>query len=374
MARNGRAAPTRNRMLDFRMVGPSDAVRACRVTGRSDLASGWPSARPDPILRRVAPVLFVSDEVEAEFGPRLGAVAPGYTRFASRVGGPEPDLSAIELLYFSGDIFPARAREFAVAALKAPNLRWLHTFSAGVDDPFFGVLRERGVRLSTSSGAHAVPIAQTVILYLLALSRDLPGWLGDQAARRWNPRAIRDLQGLHVGVLGLGPIGTEVARLSTALGMRVTGVRRAPQGDESCETVALSALDGLLPQLDALVVALPLCDQTRGLIDSRRLALLPPGALFVNVGRGPIVDEPALIDALGSGRLGGAGLDVFAEEPLASTSPLWTLPNVIVTPHSSGNCPENQLRATEIFLENLDRYTRGEPLRNEVGATPGAAL
>lgn len=344
------------------------------IRSGSDLASGWPSGWTDPILGAVAPVLFVSDGVEAAFGSRLGAVASGYTRFASRAGGPEPDLPAIEILYFSGDIFPARAREFAVAALKAPNLRWLHTFSAGVDDPFFAALRERGVRLSTSSGAHAVPIAQTVILYLLALSRDLPGWLVDQAARRWNPRTIRDLQGLRVGVLGLGPIGCEVARLSRSLGMRVTGVRRTPRGDEPCETVALSDLDDLLPQVDALVVALPLGDETRGLIDARRLALLPPGALFVNVGRGPIVDEPALIEALRAGRLGGAGLDVFAEEPLSPTSALWSLPNVIVTPHSSGNCPENQLRATEIFLENLDRYTRGEPLRNEVGAKPGAAL
>lgn len=317
----------------------------------------------------MAGVLFVSDAVEAEFGPRLSAVAPGVERFVSRPGGPEPDFSTLESIYFSGDIFPDRAREFAIAAVKAPRLRWLHTFSAGVDDPFFGALRARGVRLSTSSGAHAVPIAQTVILYLLALSRDLPGWLDDQRAARWHPRAIRDLQGLLVGVLGLGPIGCEVARLCAALGMRVTGVRRRPRGDEPCHTVGLSELDALLPGLDVLVVALPLSDETRGLIDRNRLSRLAPGALFVNVGRGAIVDEPALIDALRSGQLGGAGLDVFAEEPLPGASPLWHLPNVIVTPHSSGTCPENHLRATEIFLENLAHYVRGEPLRNEVQAT-----
>jgi phosphoglycerate dehydrogenase-like enzyme len=321
----------------------------------------------------VDPVLLVSDAVEARFGDRLAVAAPGITRFASRPGGPEPDFSRIELIYFSGDIFPDRSREFAIAALKAPNLRWLHTFSAGVDDPFFASLRERGVRLSTSSGAHAVPIAQTVILYLLALSRDLPGWLGDQAARRWNPRAIRDLQGLHVGVLGLGPIGLEVARLCAALGLRVTGVRRTRRGDEPCETIGLDELDALLPRIDALVVALPLSDETRGLIDARRLARLAPGALFVNVGRGPIVDEAALCEALASGRLGGAGLDVFAEEPLPTASPLWALPNVIVTPHSSGTCPENHLRATELFLENLDHYVKGRPLRNEVFSGAGAS-
>ncbi len=320
----------------------------------------------------MAPVLFISEEIEAAFGARLADAAPGLTRFVSRAGGPEPDFSSIEVLYFSGDIYPARARDFAIAALKAPNLRWVHTFSAGVDDPFFAALRQRGVRLSTSSGAQAASIAQTVMLYLLALSRDLPGWLGDQAARRWNPRSIRDLQGLHVGVLGLGPIGGEVARLCAAFRMRVTGVRRTPLGDEPCPTIGLSEFDVLLPELDVLVVAVPLSEGTRGLIDARRLACMKPGSLLVNVGRGPVVDEPALIEALRSGRLGGAGLDVFAEEPLPTSSPLWGLPNLIVTPHSSGTCPENRLRATEIFLENLDKYVKGEPLRNEVAAGSGA--
>jgi phosphoglycerate dehydrogenase-like enzyme len=313
--------------------------------------------------------LFVSEGVEAAFGERLDAVAPGLARVVSRADGPEPDHASIEVLYFSGDVFPERTREFAITALKAENLRWLHTFSAGVDDPFFRTLQERGVRLSTSSGAHAGPIAQTVMLYLLALSRDLPGWLRDQAARRWNPRAIGELAGLHMGVLGLGPIGLEVARLGAAFGMTVTGVRRTPRGDEPCGTIGLDGLDALLPRLDVLVVALPLSDATRGLIDAEALGRLRPGALFVNVGRGPIVDEPALVDALRAGHLGGAGLDVFAEEPLPEDSPLWGLPNVIVTPHSSGTCPGNHLRATEIFLENLAQYLKGGALRNEVAPT-----
>lgn len=312
--------------------------------------------------------LYVSEAVEAACGPQLDRVGPGMPRFVARAGGPDPDFASIEALYFSGDVFPHRSREFAVVALKAENLRWLHTFSAGVDDRFFRMLLERGVKLSTSSGVHAVPIAHTVALYLLALTRDLPGWLSDQAAHRWNPRDVRDLQGLHLGVLGMGPIGVETAKLGQALGMRVTGVRRAPQGDEPCETLPLADLDELLPRLDAVVVALPLAEATRGLIDARRLSLMKPGALFVNVGRGPIVDEPALVEALGSGHLGGAGLDVFAEEPLPGSSPLWELPNVIITPHSSGDTPGNHDRANEIFVENLGRFSKGERLRNEVEA------
>lgn len=299
----------------------------------------------------------------------MDAAAPELRRLVSAAGDPEPDYSSIEVVYFSGDIFPERSREFAIAALKSENLRWMHTFSAGVDDAFFKTLIERGVRLTTSSGAQAVPIAQTVILYLLALSRDLPGWLEDQRERRWNPRSVRDLQGLHLGVIGLGPIGEAVAQLGAALGMRVTGLRRTPRGDEPCEARPMTALAELLPEVDALVIAVPLTETTRDLIDARALALLKPGAYVINVARGEVVDEGALVDALRDGRVGGAGLDVFYEEPLAPESPLWNMPNVIITPHSSGTSPGNEDRASEIFLENLGAYLRGESLRNEVDAS-----
>ncbi|MBW2233138.1 MAG: D-2-hydroxyacid dehydrogenase, partial [Deltaproteobacteria bacterium] len=277
--------------------------------------------------------LLVSDGIEVRWSRELDAVAPDFRRQVSSADAEPPDFASIEALYFSGDIFPARTREFAIAALKAENLRWLHTFSAGVDDAFFQTLIDRGVRLTTSSGAHAVPIAQTVMMYLLVLSRDLPGWLRDQAERRWNPRELRDLQGLHLGVVGLGPIGLEVARLGAGFGMRVTGVRRTPKGDEPCETWEMAHLEQLLPQLDALVLALPLAAETRGLIDSAALARMKSDALLINIARGGLVDEAALVDALRGGRLGGAGLDVFAEEPLPEKSPLWSMPNVIVTPH-----------------------------------------
>jgi len=313
-------------------------------------------------------LLFVSDGIEAAWGRQMDAAAPELHRFVSVSGGSAPDPSEIEVLYFSGDVFPGRSREFAIAALKAENLRWMHTFSAGVDDPFFGSLLERGVRLTTSSGAHAVPIAQTVILYLLALTRDLPGWLDDQRERRWNPRSIGDLQGLHLGVIGLGPIGEAVARLGLALGMRVTGLRRTPRGDEPCLTRPMDAMAGLLREVDALVVAVPLTESTRNLLDAAAFAAIKPGALFVNVSRGEVVDEDALIEALRDGRLAGAGLDVFREEPLPEASPLWAMPNVLITPHSSGTSAGNEIRASEIFLENLRAYARGDALRNEVGA------
>lgn len=276
------------------------------------------------------------------------------------------DPATVELAYLSGDCYPDHVRDVVRALGAAPRLRWLHTFSAGVDHPWFQALRARGVRLTTSSGAHAVPIAQTVLLYLLALSRGLPAWLDAQRRRTWERHEITDLQDLVLGVVGLGPIGLEVARLGIACGMHTLAVRRTPRGDEPCETWPLARLDELCARADAIVLALPLTGDTRHLFDAARLARMKRGAWLVNVGRGALVDEPALVAALQEGRLGGAGLDVFETEPLPPGSPLWSLPNVIVTPHASGDTPGNRVRASEIFLDNLGRFTRGEPLRNEV--------
>jgi phosphoglycerate dehydrogenase-like enzyme len=310
--------------------------------------------------------LLVSNQVDDHYGAALDAAAPGVARVVLRPEACEGDPSSVEIAFFSGDLFPERVREFVLALRDAKQLRWLHTFSAGVDNPWFQALRERGVRLTTSSGANAVPIAQTVLLYLLALSRDLARWQDAQRRRAWEPHQVVDLQGLTLGVVGLGPIGLEVARLGAALQMRVIGMRRSPRGGEPCETWPITRLDELLPRADALVLALPLSGDTRHLLDARRMALLKRGAWLVNVGRGALVDETALVAALRSGQLGGAGLDVFEVEPLPPESPLWSLQNVIVTPHNSGDSPGNQVRAAEIFLDNLARFVRGEALRNEV--------
>lgn len=310
--------------------------------------------------------ILISDWVEERYGPRIAALAPRAPRVVLRAGEAAGDVGPVEIAYFSGDVFPERVREFVLALRDAKRLRWLHTFSAGVDHPWFQALRQQGIRLTTSSGAHAVPIAQTVALYLLALTRGLPAWLDAQRRRAWERHPIRDLQELVLGVVGLGPIGLEVARLGAALRMRVVGVRRRPRGDEPCETWPLARLDELVARVDVLVLALPLTDETRHLLDRSRLARMKRGTLLVNVARGALVDEEALAEALASGQLGGAGLDVFEVEPLPPASPLWSMPNAILTPHNSGDAPGNLDRACEIFLDNLGRFARGEPLRNEV--------
>jgi phosphoglycerate dehydrogenase-like enzyme len=310
--------------------------------------------------------ILVSAWVESRFGDALRGAAPGARIAVLRDGELDGDAAEIEVAFFSHDLFPGGTRGLAKVLHQAPRLRWLHIFAAGVDHPWFQGFLARGVRVTTSSGAAAVPIAHTVMLYLLALSRDLPGWLRDQAARRWHERDVESLEGRLLAVAGLGPIGLEVARLALGFGMRVVGFRRTPRGDEPCETHPLGALDAWLPRVDWLVLALPLADETRHLLDARRLALLPATARVVNVGRGALVDEAALVRALAEGRLAGAGLDVFEVEPLPPESPLWSMSQVIVTPHRAGTNPDNGLRAAEIFVANLGCYARGEALRNEV--------
>jgi len=280
----------------------------------------------------------------------------------------ERDLARINIAFFSGDAWPDRAAAFMSTCLHAPALQWMHTASAGVDSPVFGRFTSRGVRLTTSSGASALPIAHTAIMMILGLSRGITSRMRDQQAHRWERRISEDLDGANVAIIGMGPIGSETARLAAALGMHPIGCRRTVSGDEPCETRTFAALPELLRWADYLVLALPLTAETRGLIGAEQIALMKPTARLVNVGRGDLVDEPALVDALADGRLAGAALDVFAVEPLPADSPLWDMPNVIVTAHDSGATAGSNDRAAAIFADNLGRYFRDEPLLNEVRA------
>jgi phosphoglycerate dehydrogenase-like enzyme len=266
------------------------------------------------------------------------------------------------------EVQPA-TRAFYDALEAAASLRWVHVHSAGADRPVYVRLRERGVQVTTSSGANSAVVAQSALAGLLALARHLPQLWAAQRERTWAPLLAsgqpRDLQGQHAVLVGWGPIGQHLGRLLLALGLRVTVVRQhdRPAG-EGFATVPGDRLHEVLPQADWLLLACPLTQATRGLIDGRALALLPAHARLVNVARGEVVDEPALVAALQSGRLGGAFLDVFAHEPLPAASPLWALPNVLVTPHSAGFSDGNAARVTGLFLENLRRWHAGEPLRN----------
>jgi phosphoglycerate dehydrogenase-like enzyme len=312
--------------------------------------------------------LFCTDTFFDEYADRLAEIAPDLDVIALRPGEEvsDADVERITVAFFSNDAWPERAGAFFKVALATTNLQWFHSMSAGVDSPVFSTFLERGARLTNSSGASAPPIAGTVLLYLLALSRDLPGWLRSQAAHEWSPAPFRELDGQRLVVVGYGPIGQEVVRLATAFRMDPVIVRRAARGDEPCPVRALGELTDVVSDADAVVVALPLAAETRGLINAEVIAAMPSSAVFVNVGRGELVDQTALTQALASGGLAGAGLDVFDPEPLPEDDALWDLSNVIISPHNSGSSDGTTKRVAEIFLDNLRRFVRNEPLHNEV--------
>lgn len=314
--------------------------------------------------------VLISDTVWEAREAQLRDAAPGIDPVVYVGDEPLPDevLADVEVAFLSQDTWPERIRGISISVVKSPALAWLHSFSAGVDSPFFGQLLERGVTVTTSSGASSTPIAHTVMLYILALSRDMRSWMRKQDRREFQQHPLTEIEGTQLVVIGMGPIGLEVARLGLQFGMNVTGVRRTPTGDEPCPTRRFDLLPETLGRADWVVLALPLTEDTRGMFDADMLAHIAPGARFINVGRGELVDEAALVAALESGHLAGAGLDVFEVEPLPTDSPLWRMDNVIVSPHNSASTGSAGERSNDIFIDNLGRYVRGLPLRNVAGA------
>src|SRR5262245_25264347 len=322
---------------------------------------------------------MVSHQIHSRHGARIAQAAANDGMAAELLALPpdpagrlpDAECARAEVAFFSGDIHPDFSRQFFSAVRKAPRLRWMHVFNVGVDHPIFDEMLARGVRLTTSAGSTAVPIAQTAIMGLLAPARGFPRWLVGQRPRRWDPERGApppDLEGQTAVILGLGKIGKEIARLARVLGLRVIGVRRSPRGadDPVDELHPPAALPGLLARCNWLIVACPLTPETRGLIGAEALARLPHSARIINVARGEIVDEQALIAAIKSGRLAGAYLDVFETEPLPPESPLWDTPNVLVTPHNSSVAAGNEQRILEIFLDHLGRWHGGSTQVNEV--------
>ena len=249
--------------------------------------------------------------------------------------------------------------QIAWAVRTAPGLRYVQATFAGAGQQLAaaGLSRDELARIqwASSAGVHATPLAEWSIFGILAFTKGLPRLLADQRDRHWDHYPVDELRGSTVLIVGLGSIGREVARLAEAFGMNVSSVRRE-HGN----------LDELLPRADSIVVTLPLTEETRGLIDRSRIERMRPGAIFVNVGRGGVVDEDALVDALRSGHLRGAALDVFTHEPLPPESPLWELENVIISPHTSALSRHENARIIELFADNLGRYLRGEELRSRI--------
>ena len=246
-----------------------------------------------------------------------------------------------------------------------PSVRWIQVGGSGFDHlvPW----DEARITVTNGAGVLAPYLAETVIGAMLALGCGFLGYLGQQRARRWRPVPFTPLRGRTLLVVGFGRIGERVARNAKALGMQVVAVRGRPAPHPAADEMhGPDALASLLPAADIVTVHVRLNDATRGLISRKAISVMKPGAFLVNTSRGAVIDESALVDALRTGHLGGAYLDVFETEPLPASSPLWSMPNVLVTPHASDNVVGWPRRFAELFADNLVRWRAGEPLRNVV--------
>ncbi|MCW5747674.1 MAG: D-2-hydroxyacid dehydrogenase [Alphaproteobacteria bacterium] len=325
--------------------------------------------------------LLLSDFALRTWGDRItAAVPPGSLSFvtaeaALAAEGPcDADIAFMtrEVTGRSSKNNPTpELRGFEAALRKSPKLRWLQIHPAGAERPLYGELRARGVKVTTASGATAVTVAHSTLGAVIALNRRFPLLADAQRRHTWEPRlgerSPRDLKGQCAVIVGLGPIGRTIAGFLKMLGMRVVGARRKADPVATCDqTITYERLAEVLPTADWLILCCPSSPTTRGIANAANLAAMPPGGYVINVARGEIAVERDVIEALASGRLAGAYLDVFEREPLDPASPLWDMPNVLISPHTASHSQGQNEAIFEIFLDNLARWRAGQPLRNDV--------
>jgi len=257
---------------------------------------------------------------------------------------------------------------------RAPRLRWIQSSSSGVGEWVRRLeLVDSSVIVTNAAGIHATPLAEFVVFAMLYFAKRWPLMAAEQRAHHWERCAIDTLLGKTVGIVGLGSVGRHVARLAKPFGLRVIGTRRQMGVAEPLvdRLYAPDELGTVLRESDFLVLCVPHTSETEGMLGARELALLKPSAVLINIARGIVVDEPALLEALRSGRLAGAALDVVAHEPLAAESPLWDMPNVLITPHSMSTAYSENALLVDLFCDNLRRYLANEPLRNQIDKVRG---
>jgi phosphoglycerate dehydrogenase-like enzyme len=335
-----------------------------------------------PAAIALSPIL--AGRYRAQDLDRIRAAAPGARLVTlstdGLADGPVEDVEVLLRGWLKPDAF-----ERLLA--RAPGLTWVHSATAGVEMTLSPSMRARPFVVTNARGVFSRPIAEYVLLMILAISRRLPELLELQAERTWQPLEGRELRDVTVGVVGLGSIGRAVAGLAGAFGCRVVATRRNPaRGSEAAADESDGArgiqpridrllgpegLHELLGEADFVVLAAPLTPETENLIDSTALAAMRPDAWLINVARGRLVDEHELIRALREGRLGGAVLDTFRDEPQLPDSPFYDLPNVIVTPQTSWSSSRVLDRSVELFCDNLQRFAAGQPLRNVVDPVAG---
>jgi len=294
-----------------------------------------------------------------------------------RNAAPEENLHFVANLADAGDTIAeadAIAGNVRAADLaRAPKLKWVHSWTAGVDNSLYPEMLASPVILTSSTGNGAIPLAEHSMLLMQMLNRDVSRWMRAQANKKWDRFTHPELNGLTVGIFGVGNSGADLAVKAQAFHMRVLGLRRNPEravpGVDQMFTI--DQLHEFLSQADFVVVTTPNTPATAGAFGEAEFRAMKPTAYFICISRGGIADDDALLKALQEGWIAGAGLDAHGVEPLPESSPFWTLPNVIITPHNGATTAATNQRSVEIYIDNLRRFLAGQPLRNVVNKTAG---
>jgi phosphoglycerate dehydrogenase-like enzyme len=306
-------------------------------------------------------VLVLSEKNDAQLA-MLRDLPHAIARNVEEVAGAGRGAEAI--LHWAGP------KELLQAALRAcPNVRWVHSRWAGLDNLLFPELVESPVPLTNGRGVFSQSLGEFALAAILYFAKDFPRMLRNQRAEKWEPFDVNEISTQTVGVVGYGDIGRAVASRAQAMGMRVFALKRhAPDApDPLVERFYQSEnLAEMLARCDYVVIAAPLTPETRHMIGESQFAAMRPGAVVINVGRGPAIDQAAMVQALRAGRIRGAGLDVFEQEPLPAGDPLWQMPNVLVSPHTADHTQDWIDAAMRFFLRQYERFRRGEPLENVV--------
>jgi phosphoglycerate dehydrogenase-like enzyme len=337
-----------------------------------------------PLAIAVSPIL--SARIRQRDLERIREVSPGSRIVNLSVEGlADGPVDDVEVLLRGWLV----AEAFDRLLVRAPHLTWVHSATSGVERALTPAARARGILVTNARGVFSRPIAEHVLMMILAVSRSLPQLLELQHERTWQPLEGRELRELTIGIIGYGSLGRSVASLASAFGARIIAMRRRPDaGDGRApgpaddgdgfpfepvvdRLVGPDGLHDLLAESDVVVLAAPLTAETDGLIDEAAVAAMKREAWLINVARGRLIDDTALIRALRDNRIGGAALDTFRDEPLPPASPYWSLPNVIVTPHTAWSSARVLDRSIDLFCDNLVRFSRGEALRNVVDPTAG---
>ena len=283
------------------------------------------------------------------------------------------EATGIEIIYWGIGVHRDRRAATILESWNDPELRWVQGPSAGYDHPVWTDLVERGVTFTRAADIWVEPMAQYIHAWVLAWSQGLQGQIDRSRAQDWTQVAPDDVTARTIGIIGFGGIGRPTARIAQALGMRVLATRRTPgPAPDVDEMFPPDRLHHVLAASDYVAICTPLTDETRDLIGAAEFAAMGPDTVLINVARGEVVDETALADALTNSTIRGATIDVTRTEPLPPGSPLWDLPNLVITAHQSGDGPRGNERLDALFLDNLERYVGGRPLRNAVVADDNA--